>query len=84
VPAVASPPVEFHVAPANLDTALRYRAVIDLLSERWRDDFDLLEVGSGSGGVTEFLRHPVTGVDADFERTTERATPGLTRVQARA
>jgi len=76
-PVAAAPPTTFRLTSRNLDTALRYHAVLELLAERWRDDLEILEVGSGSGGVTEFLRHPVTGVDPAFERTTERASPWL-------
>jgi hypothetical protein len=65
----AAPPTAFRLTAGNLDTALRYHAAIELLAERWRPDLDILEVGSGSGGVTEFLQHPVTGVDPAFERT---------------
>lgn len=36
------------------------------------------------GGVTEFLEHPVTGVDTAFERTADRGTPYLTPVRASA
>jgi SAM-dependent methyltransferase len=70
-------PTRFRLRAGNLDTALRYDAVLQLLAERWRPDLRVLEVGSGSGGVTEFLSHPVTGVDPAFERTSERSTPWL-------
>jgi SAM-dependent methyltransferase len=71
-------PVTFDVTPMNLDTALRYRAVIDLLD--YRPDMSIVEVGSGSGGITEFLDHPVTGVDKAFDRTAERRGDRLTPV----
>jgi SAM-dependent methyltransferase len=77
-------PTRFRLRAGNLDTALRYEAVLRLLAERWRPDLRVLEVGSGSGGVTEFLEHPVTGVDPAFERTADRATPWLTQVAGRA
>jgi SAM-dependent methyltransferase len=41
-------------------------------------------VGAGSAGITEFLRHRVTGVDTAFERTAERASAYLDRVEASA
>ena len=50
------------------------------LDDVWRDDLEILEVGSGAGGVTEFLKHPVTGVDTAFERTAAVATSWLRRV----
>lgn len=78
------PPTRFRLRAGNLDTALRYEAVLRLLGERWRPGMRVLEVGSGSGGVTEFLEYPVTGVDPAFERTAERSTPWLSRVAGRA
>jgi SAM-dependent methyltransferase len=80
----AALPTTFRLHAGNLDTALRYEAVLRLLAERWRPGMALLEVGSGSGGVTEFLAHPVTGVDPAFERTAERVTPWLERLPGRA
>jgi SAM-dependent methyltransferase len=80
----AALPTTFRLHAGNLDTALRYDAVLRLLAERWRPGMALLEVGSGSGGVTEFLAHPVTGVDPAFERTAERGTPWLERLPGRA
>lgn len=77
-------PTRFRLRAGNLDTALRYEAVLRLLADRWRPDLRVLEVGSGSGGVTEFLEHPVTGVDPAFERTAERTTPWLERLPGRA
>lgn len=80
----AALPTTFRLHAGNLDTALRYDAVLRLLAERWRPGMAVLEVGSGSGGVTEFLAHPVTGVDPAFERTAERGTPWLERLPGRA
>lgn len=74
------PPARYRITESSLDTALRYETVIDLLTPSWRADLDVLEVGAGSAGVTEFLDHPVTGVDPAFERTAERANDRLTRV----
>jgi ubiquinone/menaquinone biosynthesis C-methylase UbiE len=78
------PPARYAVTESNLDTALRYETVVGLLAERWRPDLQILEVGAGSAGITEFLDHPVTGVDRDFDRTAERTNPLLERVQASA
>lgn len=78
---VAPLPTQFRITESSLDAALRYHTVIGLLADRYRPDQDVLEVGAGSGGITEFLRHPVTGVDIAFERTAERGTPLLKRVQ---
>jgi SAM-dependent methyltransferase len=73
----SEPPTRFVVFPHNIDGAMRYYAVIRLLAERFSPDLRVLEVGSGSGGVTEFLEHPVTGVDPAFERTADRRTEWL-------
>lgn len=70
-------PVRMAPTAATLDTALRYDAVLELLRDRWHADATVLEVGSGSGGVTEWLDHPVVGVDTAFERTAERTTARL-------
>ena len=78
------PPASYRLTESSLDAALRYETVIGLLEERWRPDLEILEVGAGSAGITEFLRHRVTGVDTAFERTAERASPYLERVEASA
>lgn len=78
------PPARYAVTEASLDTALRYETVIGLLEERWRADLEILEVGAGSAGITEFLRHRVTGVDTAFERTAERVNSYLEPVEASA
>lgn len=78
------PPTRFAVRYGNLDTALRYRAVLDLVTPVWQSDAEVLEIGSGAGGVTEFLEHPVTGVDIAFDRTADRGTSLLTPVVASA
>jgi len=78
------PPATYAVTESSLDTALRYETVIGLLEERWRTDLEIVEVGAGSAGITEFLRHRVTGVDTAFERTAERTSPYLEPVEARA
>jgi SAM-dependent methyltransferase len=80
----AALPTTFRLHAGNLDTALRYDAVLRLLAEVWRPGMAVLEVGSGAGGVTEFLAHPVTGVDPAFERTAERGTAWLERLPGRA
>jgi SAM-dependent methyltransferase len=79
-----SMPASFRPTDATLDTALRYYAVLELLRDRWRADARVLEVGSGSGGVTEWLDHAVVGVDSAFERTAERGTARLEQRVGRA
>lgn len=73
-------PVRYRVTPGNIDAALRTRAVLKLLQPFYRLESRILEVGSGSAGVTEFLNHPITGVDPSFERTKERQTELVTPV----
>lgn len=77
-------PERFRVTPWNLDAAWRYAAVLDELRDVWRDDLEIAEIGSGAAGVTEFLDHPVTGVDTAFERTGEKANSRLARVEGSA
>jgi SAM-dependent methyltransferase len=79
-----NPPIRFEITALNLDSALRYQRVIDLFKDTYRPDLAVLEVGSGSAGITEFLRHPVTGVDAQFERTATRHSDLLAKVRAAA
>ncbi len=82
--AATTPPERYDVTPGTLDGAMRYWNVIQQVRDVYRPDADVLEVGSGAGGITEFLAHPVTGVDTAFERTAERRTSYLTPVQASA
>lgn len=77
-------PEHFDVTPYNIDAAMRYWAVFRELDSIWRPGLDMLEVGSGSGGATEFLDHPLTGVDTAFGRTRELASRLLEAVPAPA
>ncbi len=77
-------PERFDITPWNIDPALRYAFVIDQLRDVWRDDLRIAEIGSGAAGITEFLAHPVTGVDSAFERTDDKANPWLERVEGTA
>ena len=78
------PPTTFRITPANLDSALRYERAIALIVGIYRPDLSILEIGSGSAGITEFLKHRVTGVDAKFERTAERHSNLLHRASGTA
>jgi SAM-dependent methyltransferase len=81
IPAPTAPPEHYNnVTPWNIDGAMRYWMVTRLFSDLYSPDLEIAEIGSGSAGITEFLDHPVTGVDPAFERTAERANPRLTRV----
>ncbi|HEX8646151.1 MAG TPA: class I SAM-dependent methyltransferase [Thermoleophilaceae bacterium] len=68
----------------NIDAALRYATVSELMAERWTEGADVLEVGSGAGGITQFLDLPVTGLDLAFERTAVLATGWLRPVEGSA
>lgn len=72
-----SVPTHFNVTPHTIDAALRYRAVLSLLANRWTPGIRVLEVGSGSAGAAEWLDHEIVGVDTAFERTAERKRPNL-------
>lgn len=77
-------PERFDITPWNIDPALRYAMVIDQLRDVWRPDLRIAEIGSGAAGITEFLDHPVTGVDSAFERTDDKANARLERVEGTA
>jgi SAM-dependent methyltransferase len=79
-----APPASYDVNPFNIDGALRYAAIVELLRDRFHPQMRILEVGSGAGGITEFLRFPVHGLDTAFDRTELNATPYLIRVAGRA
>lgn len=74
------PRERYPVTPWNIDGAMRYWMVTRLFEDLYRPDLEIVEIGSGAAGITEFLDHPVTGVDTAFERTAERANPRLTPV----
>lgn len=48
------------------ETAVRYAPIIKLLREKNWSDLKILEVGSGSYGITPYLKKPITGVDTEF------------------
>jgi SAM-dependent methyltransferase len=77
-------PERFRVTPWNIDAAWRYAAVVDELRDIWRDDLEIVEIGSGSAGLTEWVEHPVTGVDVAFERTAGSTAPLLRQVEGSA
>jgi len=77
-------PARFEITPQTLDTALRYREVVDLIRPVYRPGAAILEVGSGSGGLADYLHAPIVGLDVAFERTADRASSYLTQVEGRA
>lgn len=48
------------------DTALRYLPIVKLLKKHHLSKSSILEIGSGSYGITPYLKKPITGVDVDF------------------
>ena len=51
----------------DLDTALRYLAIVNYIKKRVSSDSILLEVGSGSCGVCQFFKKDIFGLDIYFE-----------------
>lgn len=53
----------------SVNMKLRYGPIVAELKrmKRTKPDLSVLEVGSGSKGITRFFRHPVTGVDVEFQ-----------------
>jgi SAM-dependent methyltransferase len=80
----ASPPTRFELQACSIDSALRYSRAIELLRDVYRPDMSILELGSGSAGLAEFLQHEITGVDPAFDRTETRAVENLRQVSGTA
>lgn len=53
---------------SSLDTDLRYKPIVSFLREKLKDEPKILEVGSGSAGITRYLNYPLTGVDKAFSK----------------
>jgi GT2 family glycosyltransferase/SAM-dependent methyltransferase len=68
---------------SNPDAAVRYSAILDSLRLS-SDAAQVLEVGSGSVGISEYLNARVVGVDGNFSATAELGSRGLLRVSADA
>lgn len=62
------------------ETALRYLPVVAALKVAKLTDSKILEVGSGSLGITPYLKKRVDGIDVDFSGP---QTPLLTQVKAK-
>lgn len=48
------------------ESALRYLPVVSVLNKHHLQNSKILEVGSGSLGITPYLQKPIDGVDIDF------------------
>ncbi len=57
----------FHKLRFNYDAALRYYPVVRALEEL--DVTEVLEVGSGTNGISDYFDGDVIGVDSDFSKT---------------
>lgn len=53
----------------NFDTALRYYPVVTFLEDDLKTNKDILEVGSGVNGISDFYDGFIVGVDSDFSKT---------------
>ena len=53
----------------SINMKLRYMPVVSKLRKirNQNKNLKILEVGSGSKGITRFFRHPVTGMDVKFQ-----------------
>jgi hypothetical protein len=63
------------------ESALRYLPIISLLKSKKLLESKILEVGSGSLGITPYLKKPVDGIDSDF---TGPKTPLLNTIKGTA
>ena len=54
----------------SINMILRYSPVVARLKKikKYNKNIKVLEVGSGSKGITRFFRHPVTGIDVEFQK----------------
>jgi ubiquinone/menaquinone biosynthesis C-methylase UbiE len=60
------------IYPENsLDTDLKYKPVATFLKKKLRENPKILEVGSGTAGITRYLNFPITGVDINFEKSSK-------------
>ncbi len=60
------------------DAALRYLPIVDLIKKNNWENKKILEIGSGSYGITPYLKKEITGIDFDFS---EPETPLLKQVK---
>jgi GT2 family glycosyltransferase/SAM-dependent methyltransferase len=67
----------------NPDAAVRYSAILDSV-RLLPASAQVLEVGSGSVGISEYLDARVVGIDGNFAATAELGNRGLLRVSADA
>lgn len=70
-----------HYKNQHPELALRYLPVIGILKKEKLVGSKILEVGSGSLGITPFLKRPIDGVDADFSGP---QTPLLNKIKGTA
>lgn len=73
--------IESFYGDLMVDTTLRYLPVVNLLERKGLIGAKILEVGSGSHGLTQYLPVPITGVDIRFDKI---KNPLLLKVRALA
>ncbi len=61
------------------ETALRYVPVVQKLKDLKLTDSKILEIGSGSLGITPYLKKPIDGIDIDFSGP---QTPLINKIKA--
>lgn len=49
------------------EAALRYLPIVDLLKKERLENSKILEIGSGSYGITPYLKKEVVGIDMSFD-----------------
>lgn len=49
------------------DTALRYLPMVDILKNKGLENSKIIEIGSGSYGITPYLKREIVGVDISFD-----------------
>lgn len=61
----------------NFDTALRYYPVVQIIEKLNNPKLALLEVGSGTNGISDYYAGKVIGVDTDFAKTQGEKNPNI-------
>jgi GT2 family glycosyltransferase len=66
----------------EIDVALRYSPIVSQLSNIYRPETEILEVGSSGSGITRFYKAPVTSLDIHFYESPEVDQSLITKVTA--
>lgn len=68
----------------NFDTILRYDPIVKIINQSGFNKYPILEVGSGTNGISDYYKGKVVGVDSDFSRTGEEKNLNITHVRGQA